>query len=154
MEYEIRKIDDSSIKSLESLADEARKEGFNFVRRTIDEWIGRINDFSKPGEILWGVFDGGRCVGIGGLNVDPYAGDAKVGRVRHIYVSKDFRNKGTATVLLKKIIKRARDFFLTLRVSTHRPGAVNPEADALYESAGFVRNEKLKQTHILDLKIT
>jgi GNAT superfamily N-acetyltransferase len=154
MEYEIKKIDDSNIKSLKSLADEAKKEGFNFVQRTIDEWTGHDNDFSKPGEILWGAVANGKCVGIGGLNIDPYAGDSKVGRVHHLYISKDFRNKGIATVLLKKIIKRARDFFLTLRVSTHRPGAVNPEADALYESVGFARNEKLKQTHLFDLKIS
>jgi len=53
---EIKQIKDSSIDLLELLANEANSEDYRFVQRTIDEWRNCINDFSKKGEILFGIF--------------------------------------------------------------------------------------------------
>lgn len=149
---EIKKIGHRNIGLLEPLAVEAKKEGINFVQRTIDEWISGANCFSKPGEILWGAFDDNRCVGIGGLNIDPYAGDPKVGRVRHLYIMLGYRNRGIASDLLARIIERAAGFFEVLRVSTHKPGTANPEADKFYEFMGFAKAGGEKQTHIMKIK--
>jgi GNAT superfamily N-acetyltransferase len=150
--FNVKPINNENLGSLDGLATEAKQEGFRFVQRTIDEWVDGANRFSKPGEILWGVFCDGQCIGIGGLNVDPYATDPGIGRVRHLYISKDFRNQGIASGLLKKIIKRSKEFFRTLRVSTHGPGRENPEADKFYEFMGFAKADGEKQTHILIIK--
>ena len=151
MNYEISQINDSSIQSLAPLAVDAEGEGFKFVKKTIDEWISGANRFSGPGEILWGVFDGGKCVALGGLNVDPHANDPKVGRVRRLYVSSAYRKKGVATALLEMIIGKARQNFTTLRLSAHRPGASNEAASKLYEEIGFAKDEGPNQTHVKSL---
>ncbi len=152
MEFNIKTINKENLDLLAGLADEAKNEGFNLVQKTIDEWVNGANRFSKVGEILWGVFYNGQCVGLGGLNIDPYAGDSKVGRVRHLYVSKEFRNRRIAAGLLERIIERSKDFFTVLRVSTHKPGTANPEADKFYEFMGFAKADGEKQTHILIIK--
>ena len=46
---------DSNYLMIESLAGEAKQEGFEFVQRTIDDWITGINRFSRSGEGLWGL---------------------------------------------------------------------------------------------------
>lgn len=147
----VQKINDDNISSINQLAIAARAEGFNFVRRTIDEWQNGVNKFSKSGEILWGVFNNEICVAIGGVNIDPYANDPSIGRVRHLYVSQRLRRAGIAKILLKKIINRSRKYFNVLRLSAYRPGAENIPASRLYESIGFIKSEKNNQTHILNL---
>ncbi|MCX6758656.1 MAG: GNAT family N-acetyltransferase [Candidatus Nealsonbacteria bacterium] len=88
----------------------------------------------------------------GGLNVDPYATDPGIGRVRHLYISKDFRNQGIASNLLERIVERSKEFFTVLRVSTHGKGGENPEADKFYEFMGFAKADGEKQIHILIIK--
>jgi len=144
MKYKIKKISNLKIQSLKNLADEAKNEGYNYVRKTMDEWLQGINQFSKQSEVLWGVFDSEKCIAIGGLNIDPFADEPAIGRVRRIYVSKKYRQKGIATYLLKKIIEQSKPFFSTLRLSTN-----NQNAAELYESMGFIKAEGVKQTHIL-----
>ena len=141
---EIRKIKDSSIGLLEILADEANSEGYRFVQRTIDEWRNYINKFSKKGEILFGIFISDLCVGIGGLNVDPFINDPNIGRIRHVYISQKYRRKGLATLLLRKIIQIAAMHFELLRLYTE-----NPNASSFYESLGFIESKAEKKTHIL-----
>jgi hypothetical protein len=50
------------------------------------------------------------------------------------------------------VVKRSKDSFKVLRVSTHKPGQANAEADRFYEFIGFVKAEGEKQTHILNFK--
>ncbi|MCX6758655.1 MAG: hypothetical protein NTX14_03035 [Candidatus Nealsonbacteria bacterium] len=63
--FNVKPINNENLGSA-GLAAEAKQEGFRFVQKTIDEWVDGANRFSKPGEILWGVFRGGQCIGIGG----------------------------------------------------------------------------------------
>ncbi len=141
---EIKQIKDSSIDLLELLANEANSEGYRFVQRTIDEWRNCINTFSKKGEILFGIFISDLCVGIGGLNVDPFINNPNIGRVRHVYISQKYRRKGLATLLLRKIIQIAVKHFELLRLYTE-----NPNASSFYESLGFIESKAEKETHIL-----
>lgn len=152
MEYKIQKINDSSILSLTGLAAQAKTEGYNFVQRTIDEWQAGKNNFSKTGEFLLGVFDGDNCIAIGGLNIDPYANDTRVCRLRHLYVSPKCRRVGIAKILLEKIINDAQNYFNVLRLSAHKPARSNEPAARLYESMGFIQDEGDHQTHLLNLK--
>ena len=131
---EIIRINDSNIKLLEGLAFEAQSEGYNFVKRTIDEWKNGVNKFSKQGENLLGIFISNICIGIGGLNVDPYIDDPRTGRIRHLYISQQHRNQGFAKLLMKKIMKIAINHFDKLRLLT-----TNSMAASLYESFGFVK---------------
>ena len=144
MKFEIIQITDFNVDSLDSLAREAHFEGYGFVQRTIDEWKNGINNFSKKGENLFGIFIENSCIGIGGLNVDPYIYDPNIGRIRHVYISQKYRRKGLATLLLNRIIHLASEHFKLLRLYTE-----NPNASSFYESIGFIEIKANKVTHIL-----
>jgi GNAT superfamily N-acetyltransferase len=131
---------------IESLVDESKQEGFEFVQRTIDGWNSGANRFSETGEGLWGLVFGTELIGIGGLNIDPYVEDASTGRVRHLYIRRDYRRKGCATLLMNKIIEQAQLHFQILRLFT-----VNPAAAAFYEQFGFEHLPGYKVSHVLIL---
>jgi len=147
MNFELITITDQNVKTLIDLARDARQDGYRFVQRTIDEWLLRINAFSKDGEILNGILLGDKIIAIGGLNIDPYMDDPSIGRVRHMYVHRDYRENGLSKVLMKKIIKDAKKSFRLLRLSTNNEVAV-----ALYENLGFEKVKVHKATHVLTLK--
>ena len=148
MKIEIKQIEDLNIGLLENLASEAYIEGYNFVQRAIDEWKSGLNDFSKKGEILFGIFMSNLCIGIGGLDIDPYIENLSIGRIRHVYISQEHRRRGFATLLLRRIIDIAWNHFELLRLYTDIPNA-----SSLYESLGFIPSNGFKVSHILkDLK--
>jgi len=143
-EFTLIAITDSNYPLIENLVDEAQREGFEFVQRTIDDWDSGTNRFSRIGEGLWGLVSGTELVGIGGLNVDPYVKNADTGRVRHLYIRKAYRRKGCATLLMRTIIGRAELYFRTLRLFT-----ANPAAGAFYEQLGFEHLPGYKVSHVL-----
>lgn len=128
---------------IDSLVDESRREGYEFVQRTIDEWISGANRFSQVGEGLWGLVSGEELIGIGGLNIDPYVEEPGIGRVRHLYLRQAYRRKGCAALLMETIIRRARLHFHTLRLFT-----ANPVAAAFYEQLGFEPFSGDKVSHV------
>ena len=128
MKFKINQITEFNLDFINPLANEAQFEGYGFVQRTIDEWKSGINTFSKDGEILFGIFISNSCIGIGGLNVDPYIDDPSIGR----------------TLLLNKIIRLASEHFKLLRLYTE-----NPAASSFYESIGFLGINADKVTHVL-----
>ncbi len=144
MEYKLKKITSIKIDFIKDLVDEAEKEGFHFVSRTLYEWNSGINNFSKPGEFFYGIFFKDKCVGIGGLNIDPYTDNPNLGRVRHLYISKKHRCKGLAKLLLKEIIKTGKGKFNQIRLYTNNPVAAN-----LYENFGFIKSSKENESHII-----
>ena len=116
------------------------------VRRLIDDWAAGANRFDRPGEALFGASMAGRLVGVCGLNVDPYVGDPRIGRVRHLYVLTACRRHGVGRQLVARIIEVAADRFDSLRLRTN-----NPEAARLYEAAGFRACAEAECTHVMDL---
>jgi GNAT superfamily N-acetyltransferase len=121
--------------------------GSQIVRRLVDEWADRTNRFDRPGEALFGAWAGERLVGVCGLNVDPYAGDDRVGRVRHLYVLTPSRRLGVGRQLMTHVIDSAGDRFDTLRLRTH-----NEAAARLYVGMGFrVFTGAGECTHVLEL---
>jgi ribosomal protein S18 acetylase RimI-like enzyme len=126
---------------------DAKEDGYRFVQRTIDEWLLHINSFSKKGEVLYGISVDDKIVAIGGLNIDPFLDDESIGRVRHLYVHRDYRENGFSKVLLKNIIRKAKKHFTYLRLST-----TNEIAAELYEKLGFERVKEHKATHSMKLK--
>ena len=109
----------------------------------MDEWADGSNRFDRPGEALFGAWVGGRLVGVCGLNVDPYAGDDRVGRVRHLYVLRDCRRLGAGRELVEQVLAAARGRFGVLRLSTN-----NPAAARLYEGLGFRPVSERHCTHV------
>lgn len=147
MQVQLKELDSSHISLIQILADEASSEGFRFVQRTVDEWKNGINTFSKPGESLIGIFLAEKCIGIGGLNVDPYINDPDIGRIRHVYISQAHRRKGVATFLLKRLISFASNYYQIIRLFTD-----NPDASSFYESLGFIHSSGTKVSYILRLE--
>ena len=131
----------------DGLRDASQAEGFSMLARLQDEWTSGANVFSEPGERLLGAEYRGELVGIGGLNVDPYADGPRQGRVRRFYVRPDFRRRGVSSALIGALLEDAGTFFDALNVRA-------PEAAAaFYERLGFAQSaEDQHRTHSLRLQ--
>jgi len=85
-----------------------------------------------------------------GLNVDPYASDEHVGRVRHLYVLSAFRRRGVGRQLVERVVRAAHGRFDEVRLRTNDPAAAH-----LYEALGFRRDVGQRDyTHIVKLAPT
>lgn len=134
--------------ALEALVAESEQQGLRFVRRLVDEWTSGANRFDRPGEALFIARGDGHVVGVCGLNVDPYAADPSVGRVRHLYVRVADRRRGVGRQLVAAVIDAARGRFARLGLST-----VNAAAAQLYERMGFRRTADVAGcTHVMELE--
>lgn len=126
---------------------ESISQGFTFVDRLVTEFENGTNRFDKPGEALFGLYQQQQLIGVGGLNRDPYLGDDKAGRVRHLYVLADFRRQGVGRRLLSHIVKEATAHYAYLTLRTF-----NPDADRLYRALGFQTEPRSDQaTHWMSL---
>jgi GNAT superfamily N-acetyltransferase len=130
-----------------ALVSDSERAGLEFVRRLVEDWASGANRFDRPGEAFFIARLDGSLVGVCGLNVDPYAADPRVGRVRHLYVLSDRRTLGIGRRLVEDIIAAARGPFGRLRLRTN-----NPSAARLYERVGFRRSPELADaTHVMEL---
>ena len=128
------------------LVAESEQAGLSLVRRLVDEWRDGTNRFDRPGEALFGASIDGTLVGVGGLNIDPYLRDDRVGRVRHLYVLVARRRLGVGRVLMDRVLEAARGRFAVLRLSTR-----NPAAARFYEALGFRPVSAPHCTHLREL---
>jgi GNAT superfamily N-acetyltransferase len=135
---------DLNFSSINNLADESQREGYEFLKRTISDWNNGHNTFSGDGEKLWGLLLETELIGIAGLNRDPYTDDLNIGRVRHLYILAAHRRKGYATLLMNTIIEKGRHHFNALRLFTD-----NPAAGEFYGRLGFQTIDTSKASHIL-----
>jgi GNAT superfamily N-acetyltransferase len=121
------------------------REGFSFVERLVREWQSGENRFAAPCEVCFFLYRDGALAGFGGLNVDPYAGDTSVGRVRHVYVDPALRGGGLGERLVRAIIAAARPGFRRVRLATR-------QAAPFYENLGFVPTAEEGATHVMELQ--
>src|SRR5215813_205526 len=143
----IETLQDLLADRVRDLLADSEAAGSRIVRRLVDDWEDRTNRFDRPGEGLFAASVAGRLVGVCGLNVDPYAGDTQIGRVRHLYVLTPFRRRGVGRQLVAHVIEHAHDRFDTLRLRT-----TNEAAARLYVAMGFrAGGEEGTFTHVLDL---
>jgi GNAT superfamily N-acetyltransferase len=134
---------------LDAWAADNEQAGSRIIRRLVDEWASGVNRFDGAGEALLGAWVDGRLVGVCGLNVDPYAAKAAVGRVRHLYVLAEFRRLGVGRSLVAAVVDAARGHFHTLRLRT-----TNPAAARLYEALGFRACAGIAHcTHVIELAV-
>ena len=120
---------------------EAVNEGFGMITRLREEWETGANRFDREGEALFGAFQADRLLGIGGLNRDPYMGDPRVGRLRHLYIAKDDRCAGIGRRLVERVLGHAAGNFDSVRLWTDR-------AASFYDRLGFTRVDGPKVTHL------
>jgi GNAT superfamily N-acetyltransferase len=145
---DIVQIEQLSLADLQPLLPEARQQGFEFLDRLVEEYFGGINQFTQPGEALFGVYSDQHMIAIGGLNRDPYLQEGDTGRVRHVYVLSSWRGQGVGKQLVQRIIDEARRHYrlLTLRTLTE-------PASKFYCAIGFqMKPEIFAATHHLVLK--
>jgi len=117
----------------EALLRESRDEGHAMLQRLAENWHNGTNRFSKPGEILLGALDGRTLIGICGRNVDPYAGNPRAARIRHLYVARTGRRQGIGRLLVNAVAEHARPFF------DHLNARAPEAAFGFYERLGFAR---------------
>lgn len=117
------------------LLEESLKDGFNFVRRLIDDYESGTNRFNKSGEALFTLTENGKCIGIGGINIDPGASDNEIGRIRRVYIMKSFRGEGAGRILIAALEDWAAEQFSELRLYTD-----TKEAAAFYDRLGYKRS--------------
>jgi GNAT superfamily N-acetyltransferase len=87
-----------------------------------------------------------RWVGICGVTIDPYLEDARVGRLRNVYVLADCRRTGIGRRLVEEALALADGHFDRLRLR-----AVDDGPARLYESLGFRRCQGIANcTHIIN----
>jgi ribosomal protein S18 acetylase RimI-like enzyme len=143
----IERLGDLPLEGFAVLLAESERAGLGFLRRLADEWVSGVNRFDRPGEALFGAWIGPELVGLGGLNLDPYAATDRVGRVRHLYVRSACRRLGIGQKLVAEIVETARGRFDSLQLRT-----ANPEAARLYERLGFRRRADVAHsTHVMDI---
>lgn len=133
-------------KSFARLELESKAQGFNFLEKMNLEWKSGKNRFAQPGEILLGAFKDGNLIGIGGVNIDPYLDDKTIGRIRHLYVLKEFRRAGMGKAIMDELINQSKLKFKQLRLRTD-----TKEAAIFYEFLGFAPITNDSASHILTL---
>jgi GNAT superfamily N-acetyltransferase len=136
-----------TIDGVDQLSALAEREGHSFVSRLTTEWQTRFNRFDGPGEALFVAEAQAEVVGVCGLNIDPYADDAHIARVRHLYVAPGVRRHGIGSALLEAVVRQARSAgFKRLRTRTY-----GEAASEFYRAHGFRRTDGPTWTHELDL---
>lgn len=142
----IVRLDELPTDRLADLVAESEAAGLRFVRRLIEEWDAGVNRFNKLGEALFAAVADERVIGVCGLNIDPYTGDPRTGRVRRLYVLAAFRRRGVGGRLLEAVIAAARGVFGSLRTRA------KPDAARLVGRFGFVKCGGVPDcTHVLTL---
>ncbi|MFC6052564.1 acetyltransferase [Acinetobacter sp. Ac_877] len=117
-------IDVKEVKELpeeiSKLAQQANKEGFEFVVRMIEEFESGKNRFDKPNEFLLMAYDDGQLIACGGLNLQWNDQDVetRIGRVRRFYVLPQYRKHGVGKQLLQYLEKKAISNFSALCLNT------------------------------------
>lgn len=124
---------------------QATAEGHTFLARMQVEWSNDTNRFANLGECLLGAHLDATLVAVGGLNRDPYTNNARIGRLRHIYVHADHRRSGIASRLVRELVVR-NTHFETIRLRTP-----NADASRFYENLGFTAIADTTATHTLVL---
>lgn len=122
---------------------ESELEGFGFLGRLDRDWRSGDNRFDLPGEQLLGAFVENRLVAIGGLNRDPYVTDGETARLRHMYVSKDYRLTGVGRALVDQLLERAKGVFSKVHLRTD-----TNQASAFYLRCGFASVLNETATHV------
>lgn len=134
---------------LSEILAESKAQGYGMIERLIREWQESVTNFSGENEVYFGYENRGRLLGVCGINEEPYLKVSKYGRLRHLYVLKDFRNKGIGKALVEKTIEFAKNHFDLITLLAPKDGS----ADAFYKRIGFVKSSRFERvSHVFELR--
>jgi GNAT superfamily N-acetyltransferase len=139
----IRIIDDLPDGFSALLAD-AASEGVGNMALLAQGWASGDQRFERDGEALLGALLAGELAGIGGLSVEPAAGES-ARRVRRFYVRPAFRRQGVARTLASALVQEALDQVDLLTCNA----AASPAAAPFWEAQGFSPDISGPWTHVL-----
>ncbi|PQP83114.1 GNAT family N-acetyltransferase [Paenibacillus sp. PCH8] len=126
---------------------ESSSEGFRHIGRLIHEYESGINTFEQEDEALFECRIHDKVVGICGLNRDPYSEVTDTGRIRRLYVMREFRRHGVGRRLIDAVILKAENHYARLVLYTDQP-----VAGFFYHTLGFSEvTGREKITHVLEL---
>jgi GNAT superfamily N-acetyltransferase len=128
---QVIRLDDDLPEGIETLAAEARAEGWSHIDRLIAGWAAGER-FDAPGEALFAIIVGGDLAGIGGVTREPGDPSGDVLRARRLYVSPRFRGQGAGRLLASAIIQQGFDTASRLVVNAGRG------AGPFWEGFGFM----------------
>ncbi|WP_246059383.1 GNAT family N-acetyltransferase [Paenibacillus lautus] len=142
----VHEVADLGAVDITELLTESKEEGFRNIHRLVNEYNEGMNTFQHEDEALFECRVGHRVIGICGLNRDPYSGGS-IGRIRRLYVLKEFRRLGAGRRLVEAVIHKASSHYTKLVLKTD-----NPKAAEFYKNLGFkgIADDELV-THELDL---
>lgn len=120
-----------SAHGFEDLVRESLTEGSRMVERLRANWKSGLNHFDKRGELLIGAFAEEALVAVCGRNIDPFADDDGIGRLRHLYVMASFRKQGVGKSLVRFLVSDAPQFFRAVNVRAPA------DVFSFYEHLGF-----------------
>ncbi|MFD0696700.1 GNAT family N-acetyltransferase [Paenibacillus sp. GCM10027628] len=129
------------------LVEQSLAEGHRHIQKLVQEYQSGTNRFNHEGETLLAAVYKGRIVGICGLNRNPFENSNNIGRVRRLYVLKEYRRNGFGEKLMEGIMDVASLHYKVLVLYTD-----NPAADKFYKALGFTESSSFeKSTHYLEL---
>ena len=130
----IERFEKLPMSELTPMIDESVSQGFRFLTRLSTEWSSGENRFEKENEGFYGFWIEENLMAVGGLNIDPFSEDPRIGRLRRFYVKESQRRKGIGRRLVSHILEKAQSNFDCITLNTDTSLAAR-----FYESLGFVR---------------
>ncbi|KAA0698679.1 N-acetyltransferase [Neorhizobium sp. P12A] len=141
MTVTLRVVVDTLPDDVTLLASAAEREGYEHIRRLVDEWADGLNRFSRRGERLLVAFEENDVVAIGGLTVEFSRVDWL--RMRRFYVLPQYRGRGIGRMIARELLNHAKAF--TDRVTVH---AGDPDAALFWHAMGFQPMQCESYTHL------
>lgn len=134
--------------NIDLLVSISMQENYNFVKKLATGLTEGTNTFEYEHELLLCAKNReGSIIAVGGIQVDPYEHDSRIGRLRHLYVHPDYRRHNVGKKIVELLLDFAKNHFDEVRLKTPFEGYENT-ASKFYESNGFKRSHQEKYIHV------
>ena len=127
---------------INQLREEGAKENIDLYPALNDYYTRHMSDGTF---VAWLAFDGDKIVGTSGMSFvekPPYFGcpSGKIGLLSSMFTDKEYRRKGIASELLKRVVDEARNYGCgTVQITASDMGV------KLYTAFGFTHNNNFMQ---------
>ena len=147
MEIEYKRLTDNELDTfikmrINQLREEGAKENIDLYPALNDYYARHMADGSF---VAWLALDGDKIIGTSGMSFvekPPYFGcpSGKIGLLSSMFTDKEYRRKGIASELLKRVVDEARNYGCgTVQITASEMGV------KLYTAFGFTHNHNFMQ---------
>ena len=147
MEIEYKRLTDNELDTfikmrINQLREEGAKEDIDLYPALNDYYTRHMADGSF---VAWLALDGDKIIGTSGMSFvekPPYFGcpSGKIGLLSSMFTDKEYRRKGIASELLKRVVDEARNYGCrTVQITASDMGV------KLYTAFGFTHNNNFMQ---------